>query len=185
MCALQLIWLKAGGFSWDSSKLDLRSGPSGVFRDNTSASYLSPSMAFPRHLKHALLWVLMPLGTVVLSVLAALLAAGWIWLMAKWEGGWADDGWMLMYGRPIVASVMFGFTWAMVPTWLAPSAKRWAALVMSGLLAMIMIGATILVWSVDIELLHPPVVETLMHLGCILGMAIGLNAPDSIIASSA
>ncbi len=165
--------------------MDLRSVSTRVFHDNTSASYLSAFMAFPRPLKHALLWVLMPVGTAVLSMLAALLVAGWIWLMAKWEGGWADDGWMLMYGRPIIASVMFGFTWSMVPKWLAPSAKKWAALVMAGSLAIFMIGATILVWTVDMELLHPPVVETLMHLGCILGMAIGLNAPHSIIASSA
>jgi len=76
---------------------------------------------------------------VILPPVVALVAAfifHWVqWFGMKMQGGYSEDGWMVLYIAPLFTAAILGWSYAWVAALTAPSAKFPASLVMSILLA--------------------------------------------------
>ncbi|ERS89320.1 hypothetical protein Q667_12565 [Marinobacter sp. C1S70] len=76
---------------------------------------------------------------VILPPVVALAAAfifHWIqWFGMKMQGGYSEDGWMVLYIAPLFTAAILGWSYAWVAALTAPSAKFPASVVMSMLLA--------------------------------------------------
>jgi len=76
---------------------------------------------------------------VILPPVVALVASfvfHWVqWFGMKMQGGYSEDGWMVLYIAPLFTAAILGWSYAWVAALTAPSAKFPASLVMSTLLA--------------------------------------------------
>lgn len=91
-------------------------------------------------------WPLMPLACVAGSLLGTLALGVFLWLGAKFQGGYTTDGWYFRYIAPFIGSCLFGFLWVQIAARMAPAGKLIASIVMGTVLGCLELLMTALIW---------------------------------------
>lgn len=91
-------------------------------------------------------WPLLP----VAAILGAILGSGlWLviqWLLLKFYGGAAEDGWIYRYVLPTVSSGIFGWLFVSISCRVAPRGKVIAGTVMTTILVLLGLANLFVVW---------------------------------------
>lgn len=82
------------------------------------------------------------LGAMLFSALLLLMQ----WTAMKMRGGFSEDGWYYLYILPIIQSAVFGYSYARISCWVAPSGKLVAGIVMVTVLLLLASAILILTW---------------------------------------
>jgi hypothetical protein len=91
-------------------------------------------------------WPLMPFAAVIGGALGATLFTGLQWLGMKFQGGFAEDGWMFMYVLPMISTAAFGYLYAYISCTVAPRAKFIAGVAMTAVLGALSAFVLVVFW---------------------------------------
>ena len=107
-------------------------------------------------IKEAILWTLMPILTVLGSLLGVLAVGTLWWIFFKMHSEEIQTGWMFKYLIPIFGCCIYGYLWAQIPAKIAPRGKAIASIIMVTILsAANLVIITILLVSDQIATYNP------------------------------
>jgi hypothetical protein len=99
--------------------------------------------------KEILLWILMPIATILGSAFIILALNSLWWIFGKMHSEEMSKGWIYLYLLPITTTFILGFVYAQIPSLIAPRGKVISTIVMVTILAFINLISIILAMISD------------------------------------
>jgi hypothetical protein len=106
-------------------------------------------------------WPLMPFASVLGATVGAFLFTLLQWVGLKFQGGFAPEGWAMMYLLPLISSATFGFLYTWIACTMAPKAKFITGVVMVTILGVFSLVAVLFTWAASTYSIGKAVFETL------------------------
>ncbi|MBB1471822.1 hypothetical protein H5368_02130 [Luteimonas sp. MC1782] len=119
-------------------------------------------------------WPLLPFAAFIGAFLGSMLFYAFQWFSMRFTGYYTEEGWYFLYVMPVLNAGIFGYIFASISYWFAPSHKFIAGVVLGTILGVVGLTIVVVGWIVPAVTTAEAISGTLAVAAWIAGVCFGL-----------